>query len=179
MDNKLYKCQICDRDVVIRTKIKNKDSEYFGKSACPICASKYNIQKEKKQYRINPRTEKNNHKRREDRKDYSDFFKKHIDIIKNNDAHCEECNEKLIGDVSEIAHLVKKSSNGEVATNDLNVVYLCGKFSKNQCHSNFDSNFEKRNKMNVFKIALGRFEQFRDEIINITNEVLNYEENLI
>ena len=179
MNNKLYKCQICDRDVVIRTKIKNKDSEYFGKSACPICASKHNIQKEKKQYRINPRTEKNNHKRKEDRKDYSDFFKKHIDIIKNNYAHCEECNEKLIGDVSEIAHLVKKSSNGEVATNDLNVAYLCGKFSKNQCHSNFDNNFEKRNKMNVFKIALHRFEQFRDEIINITNEVLNYEENLI
>lgn len=174
MNNKLYKCQICDRDVVIRTKIKNKDSEYFGKSACPICASQHNVQKEKKQYRINPRTEKNNQKRKENRKDYSDFFKKHIDIIKKNNLHCEECNDALIGDVSEVCHIISKQHNPEIATEDCNIIYLCGMFSNNQCHHHFDSSLSKRKMMQCFEKSKEKVQELESKIIKKTNEYLLY-----
>lgn len=76
-------------------------------------------------------------KRKEERKDFPEFFQKHIEIAKN--KYCEECGQKLRGHVSEIAHILNKSYYKSISTDDNNVVYLCGLFSKNQCHSNFDS----------------------------------------
>ena len=124
-------------------------------------------------------TTKTVNERKEVRKDYSKFFQKHIQLIKEGEYCCEECGDRLLGEVSEIAHLVKKSTNNEIGTNNLNIVYLCGRFSENRCHAKFDSNFENRHSMNVFKIALDRFKQIRDEIVNVNKEVLNYEDHLI
>lgn len=176
----LYQCEIpdCDNKVPIRTKIKNRDSEYFGKKACPKCAQEHNIQKEKKAYRIKSRTEKTTEKRLEERKEYPEFFIKHINYIKENSIFCAECGDRLKGDNSNVCHLVSKSSNPEVATNDLNIIYLCGLFSKNNCHSIFDSNFFNREKMKVFPLAVEKYKLFKDQITNITNEVLHYENNL-
>lgn len=175
-----YQCQIlgCDNKVSIRTKIKNRDSEYFGKMACAKCAKEHDIQKEKKVYRIKKRTEKTNEKRSEERKDFPDFFKKHINYIKENNICCQECGDRLRGDSSNVCHLVSKSSNPEIATNNNNIIYLCGLYSKNNCHALFDSNFKNRENMKVFPLAVSKFNLFRYEIINITNEVLHYENNL-
>lgn len=176
----LYQCEIpdCDNKIPIRTKIKNRDSEHFGKKACPKCAKEHNTQKEKKFYRIKNRTEKSTEKRAEERKEYPEFFVKHINYIKENNISCAECGDRLKGDSSNVCHLVSKSSNLEVATNNNNILYLCGLFSKNNCHSIFDSNFSNREKMKVFTLAVEKYKMFKDQIINITNEVLHYENNL-
>lgn len=174
-----YPCEIpdCDNKVPIRSKIKNRDSEYFGKLVCPICADKYNAKK-RKNYKIKKRTEKTTEKRAEERKEYPEFFRKHIENIKDNNICCQECGDRLRGDVSEIAHLLAKRNNPEVAVNDMNIIYLCGMHSENQCHSLFDSNFKNRENMKVFPLAVEKYKLFKDQIINITNEALHYENNL-
>ena len=176
----MYECQIenCENKVQIRTKIKNRDSEFYGKSVCPSCALKHNEQKEKKIYVIPQSTTKTVNERKEVRKDYSKFFQKHIQLIKEGEYCCEECGDRLLGEVSEVCHILAKSTSPEVATNDSNIIYLCGRFSKNLCHSKFDNSFDKREKMKVFDLAKNRFEKIRNEIIKITKEVLHYEQSL-
>ena len=173
----LYKCEIpgCLNTVAIRTEIKNKDSEFFGKKACPKCASEQNVQKEKKIYKIKNRTDKTTEKRKEERKDYPEFFNWHIQNIKENNLSCENCGDKLKGDSSNVCHLISKSSNPEIATLDDNIIYLCGLFSKNNCHSVFDNSFESREKMNVFPLAVEKFNKFKNQLIRITKEVLHYD----
>lgn len=176
-----YRCQIdgCDREVQIRTKIKNRESEYYGKSACNICASKHNVQKEKKKYIIPKSKTKTVNERKEVRKDYSGFFQKHVQLIKEGDYCCEECGDQLFGDVSEVCHILAKSTSPELATNDDNILMLCGRFSNNGCHARFDSSFEKRENMKAFKKALIQYEKIKPEIIKITKEVLHYDDSLI
>ena len=86
-------------------------------------------------------------KRKDDRAGYAEFFQKHISIIKKNKECCSECGERLKGHVSEVAHILPKSYFKSVATNDNNILYLCGMFSTKQCHSKFDDcsleNFKK------------------------------------
>ncbi|MDR0913090.1 MAG: hypothetical protein LBM96_10880 [Methanobrevibacter sp.] len=166
---KKYNCEVCGKgNLIIRTRIKNRDSEHFGKSVCTVCAAKNRQHNQSTFHTHHPFNKETS---------LSDFFQKHIQIIKDNHLYCTECSRKLQGDISEIAHIVKKSTNPEVATNDLNVVYLCGKFSENQCHARFDQNFEMRNSMlNTIKMVLEKYPQFRSEIQNVTNEVLNYDE---
>jgi 5-methylcytosine-specific restriction endonuclease McrA len=134
----------------------------------------FSLKKEHKPYTFKFRTKKTQDKRNEVREGYSEFFQQHIQLIKEWKICCKECGEPLVGHVSEVAHLVKKSTNPEVATEPHNVIYLCGMFSKNNCHAKFDSNFETRNKMSVFPVAKIHFAHFRDKIINVTNEVINY-----
>lgn len=186
---KKYKCEIpdCNREVIIRSKIKNRDSEYFDKMACPICAEKHNVQKEKKVHIIpkSPKqTEKSTRskaktfsqqKRKEERAEYPEFFKRHIEYIKENKICCAECGDRLRGDSSNVAHVLRKSNNPEVATNLNNFIYLCGLYSTNNCHASFDSNFLNREKMKVFSLAVEKFKLFRDDIVNITKEVLHYD----
>lgn len=108
-------------------------------------------------------------KRKEERKDFPEFFQKHIGIAKT--KYCEECGEKLKGNASEIAHVLPKSYFKSVATEDSNILYLCGIFSKNNCHSNYD-NFpaEKVKQMNIYPKVQEVFKQLEQ---NIT-EKINY-----
>ena len=177
MEKKKYECEIdgCTSQVSIRNTIKNKDSEHYGKKVCPYHLNMFSVPKEHKPYTLKFRTKKTTEKRKEVRGDYPQFFKEHIQLIQDRGICCEECGDSLVGHVSEIAHIVKKSTNPEVATDPHNVLYLCGMFSRNNCHTRFDSNFETRNKMNVFPIAQRQLKHFRDKIINITNEIINYE----
>lgn len=91
-------------------------------------------------------------RRKEERKGFAEFFQKHIQVIKRSRSCCEECGSRLQGHVSEIAHILPKGYFKSIATNDLNVIYLCGMYSDNQCHTNFDSfPNEKFQYMKVFK----------------------------
>lgn len=108
-------------------------------------------------------------KRKEERKDFPEFFRKHTEIISNGRKCCEECGSRLIGDVSEVAHILPKQTFKSVSTLDENVMYLCGWKSENNCHAKFDngSNEEVQN-MKIFdKVE----ETFRSLIFEITEKI--------
>ncbi len=108
-------------------------------------------------------------KRKEERQCLPEFFQKHIEIAKG--MCCEECGAKLKGNASEIAHVVPKQYFKSVMCNDLNVLYLCGMYSSNQCHSNFDNSAqEKVKQMKIFPKIEELFKQLEQEI----TEKINY-----
>lgn len=108
-------------------------------------------------------------KRKEERACLPEFFSRHIEIAKT--KYCEECSCKLRGDVSEIAHILPKQYFKSIMCSDINVLYLCGMYSNNQCHSNFD-NFpqEKVREMKIYPKVQEVFSQLKEEI----TEKLNY-----
>lgn len=87
-------------------------------------------------------------KRKEERVCLPEFFKRHIEIAKT--KYCENCGEKLIGDVSEVAHILDKSRFKSVMCDDTNVAYLCSWKSTNNCHSLFDGSAEQLQSMKIF-----------------------------
>lgn len=108
-------------------------------------------------------------KRKTERACLPEFFQKHIEIAKN--SLCEECGRKLTGHASEIAHILPKQYFKSVMCNDLNVLYLCGMFSENQCHTNFDTfSHEKIKQMKIYPKVQTAFKQLQEEI----TEKLNY-----
>ena len=108
-------------------------------------------------------------KRKIDRACLEEFFKRHIEIAKS--KCCEECESKLKGNVSEIAHIIPKQYFKSVMCSDVNVLYLCGLYSDNNCHSNYD-NFpqEKVKEMNIFPKVQKIFKELQESI----TEKLNY-----
>lgn len=104
-------------------------------------------------------------------KDRVNYFNERVGFIVNEGLVCEECGDKLKGNISEVAHIISKSKNPEVEANKYNVMYLCGVHSNNSCHSKFDQSLEKRRTMKCFDKALDKFKCFEDKIINNTNEV--------
>jgi hypothetical protein len=108
-------------------------------------------------------------KRKEERQCLSEFFQKHIEIAKL--KCCEECGTKLLGDVSEIAHILPKGYFKSVMCNDLNVLYLCGMYSNNQCHTNYDNSpQEKVKRMKIYPKVQKIYQDIKEEI----TETLNY-----
>ncbi len=104
-------------------------------------------------------------KRKEDRKDFPEFFQKHIQNIRNNSLCCEECGSRLRGDVSEIAHILPKSTFKSISTNDKNVIYLCGMWSEKQCHTNYDNfSLDKVKEMKIFPRVVEIFKELESEI---------------
>ena len=108
-------------------------------------------------------------KRKLDRACLEEFFKRHIEIAKS--KFCEECESKLKGNVSEIAHVIPKQYFKSVMCSDLNILYLCGLYSDNNCHSNYD-NFpqEKVKEMNIFT----KVQKIFKELQGLITEKLNY-----
>lgn len=110
-------------------------------------------------------------RRKEERKDFPEFFQKHIQNIRDNNLCCEECGARLKGDVSEIAHILPKSTFKSIATNDKNVIYLCGMWSEKQCHTNYDNlPADKLRKMKIFPHIVDTFNLLQEEI----TEKINY-----
>lgn len=110
-------------------------------------------------------------KRKQDRVGYAEFFQKHMQIIKEKKLTCAECGGRLNGGVDEIAHVLPKSYFKSIATNDKNVMYLCGRFSNNQCHTNFDNQaLEKVKKMNIYPKVMRIFA----ELESIITEKITY-----
>lgn len=161
--------------------IECKREDYiFSKGRCKRCSQKTykplktnsKLSSGSKLKKVSPKKLKALKERTKKRKP---FFEKHIKLIKENGIRCEECNTPLLGGVDEVAHILSKNKHPEVEVNDLNVVYLCGAFSENQCHYNFDN--KDRTKMKVFEIAKERFHQFKSEVKNFSKEKLVLEEN--
>ena len=88
-------------------------------------------------------------KRKEERACLPEFFKKHIEIAKT--KCCAECGDKLIGDVSEVAHCLQKSIFKSIQCDDDNVTYLCSWKSSNNCHSLYDGTNEQLWSLNIFE----------------------------
>lgn len=90
-------------------------------------------------------------RRKSERFGFSEFYEKHVNIILEKKYCCAECEDKLIGDVSEVAHILPKSTFKSISTVDDNVIYLCGWKSKNNCHSSFDGSNEQLWGMKIFE----------------------------
>lgn len=104
-------------------------------------------------------------KRKEERKAFPEFFQRHIQNIRDGNLCCDECGARLRGDVSEIAHVLPKSIFKSVATNDKNVLYLCGMWSDSQCHSNYDNlPTAKVKEMKIFHRVVDVFKELEEEI---------------
>lgn len=115
-------------------------------------------------------SEKGWERRKEAREGFFEFFKKHVDLIKSNKLKCEECGEKLIGDVSEVAHILPKQRFKSISVNDRNVIYLCCKGSSNNCHSKFDDSLvDVVKNMNIYRIVKSRFLELKEEITEKIN----------
>lgn len=115
---------------------------------------------------------KKTRKKRENRSEYPEFFTRHIEHIIKSNQLCENCGDRLKGNASEVAHIIAKSTNPEVATDDDNIIYLCGLFSENQCHAKFDSGGSNRVQMACFGAARKKFEKIKEKIAVITPETL-------
>ena len=161
----MYKCDIpdCEKMVKIRTTIKNKDSEFFGKRVCPYHASQFNKKSE-----ISDKTKRTRSIRVEIRKDYPEFFKKHIEIASK--KRSDESNVKLKGNIYEVCHILSKSLSPEVATNDLNILYLSA-----DEHSKFDSSLSKRKEMKCFDLSVERYKLLKPLLLKNTSETLFYD----
>lgn len=108
-------------------------------------------------------------KRKAERECLPEFFQKHIEIAKT--KCCEECGVKLTGNASEVAHVLPKQYFKSIMCSDLNVLYLCGMYSSNQCHSNFDNSAkEKVKQMKIFPKVQEVFKQLEWVI----TEKINY-----
>ena len=161
----MYKCDIpdCEKMVKIRTTIKDKDSEFFGKRVCPYHASQFNKKSE-----ISDKTKRTRSIRAEIRKDYPEFFKKHIEIASK--KRSDESNVKLKGNIYEVCHILSKSLSPEVATNDLNILYLSA-----EEHSKFDSSLSKRKEMKCFDLSVERYKLLKPLLLKNTSETLFYD----
>ena len=161
----MYKCDIpgCEKMVKIRTTVKNKDSEFFGKRVCPYHASQFNKKSE-----ISDKTKRTRSIRAEIRKDYPEFFKKHIEIASK--KRSDESNVKLKGNVYEVCHILSKSLSPEVATNDLNILYLSA-----EEHNKFDSSLSKRKEMKCFDLSVERYKLLKPLLLKNTSETLFYD----
>lgn len=109
-------------------------------------------------------------KRKEERKGYSEFYQKHVKNIKDNKINCEECGDRLIGDVSEVAHILPKQRFKSIACNDVNIIYLCGWNSKNNCHTKFDNSSIEN--MSIFYKVCELFKQLEEQV----EEKLNWKD---
>ena len=89
-------------------------------------------------------------KRKLERECLPEFFKKHIEIAKT--KYCEECGAKLKGNITEISHVLPKQYFKSVMCSDLNILYLCGIYSNNNCHSNFDNSAQEKLKQQITEI---------------------------
>lgn len=110
-------------------------------------------------------------KRQEERKGFPEFYTKHINFIKENRVCCAECGIRLMGDVSEVAHILDKGYFKSVSTEDQNIIYLCSWKSNNNCHSKFDnSSLDVFKDMLIYKFVCNRFA----ELVGLVKEKINY-----
>ncbi len=107
-------------------------------------------------------------KRKAERGCLPEFFQKHIEIAKT--KCCENCGEKLKGEVSEIAHRLPKSYFKSIQCDDDNVVYLGGRFSNCQCHSKYDGTNEQLQSLSFFAEEKLKVEKLLEKV----TENINY-----
>jgi len=163
--SKNKKCVTCGRE----------DQPWYSKKRCKSCStiSYGGIKSTPKP--IKAITAKTAKKKKERSKERVPFFKQQIEYIKEKGIKCEECGESLHGGVDEVAHILSKSKHPEVETEKNNIVYLCGAFSENQCHYNFDK--KDRTTMKVFEVAKQRYSLIKNKVKKESNEVRELTKN--
>ena len=107
-------------------------------------------------------------KRKAERDCLPEFFQKHIEIAKT--KCCAECGDKLIGDVSEVAHRLAKSTFKSIMCDDDNVNYLCAWKSRNNCHSLYDGSNEQLQSLSI----LSAEKEIVKELLEKVTEEINY-----
>lgn len=164
MGAKLYECQYpnCENVNKIRTKVKDKDSEYYGLYVCPYHGDLLRVKK------TSDKTRRTQTERKEQRKDYSQFYSELAEKIKG--WRCVNCRNILKGDSINLAHILAKSTSPEVATHDLNIMFLC-----EDCHTTFDSNLQNRSKMPCFENSVKRYNIIKPLLTNVTGETMFYD----
>ena len=169
MIKKLLFCEYpdCERLSNIRTKVKNPESEHNGKYVCQYHGKILN----KKKKVASEQTRRTQEKRKEQRKDYPEFYQKWCEKVQK--MRCLECSRPLQGNSTEVAHVLSKSLSIEFATNDLNIIALCSSH-----HTQFDRNLETRSQMECFQESVERFKLLEPFIKNVTSETLFYSEYL-
>lgn len=104
-------------------------------------------------------------KRKQDRKGYKEFYEEQVEKIKKERLCCQECGVKLIGDVSEVAHILEKQKFKSIACNSKNILYLCSwKSGGNNCHSIFDGSAEQLQSMKIFKQTQETVKELLEEV---------------
>ena len=103
-------------------------------------------------------------KRKAERECLSEFFIRHVNKIKTEKLHCANCEEKLKGDVSEVAHRLPKSTFKSIQCDDDNVVYLGGRFSSCGCHSLYDGTNEQLQSLNIFSAEKEIVEELLEKV---------------
>lgn len=161
----LYECEFpgCDMKSKIRNKVKDKTSEHYGKLVCGYHATML------RRKQVSEKSKRTQEKRKEQRKDYPEFYKKHIECASK--RKCQECGKPLQGNSTEVVHVLAKSTSPEVAVNDLNIIYLCQPH-----HSQYDSSLEKRATMDCMKISTERYIKLKPLLKKHTSETLFFEE---
>lgn len=92
-------------------------------------------------------------------------------MIRDGNAICKECGETLIGNVSEVAHILPKSYFKSIQTEDSNIIYLCSHYSKNNCHAKYDySSNDVLKEMKIFEYTSKKFQELQELI----TEKINY-----
>lgn len=178
MKNKLYKCDNCGRQVVIRSRIKEG-----SKKGLKVCSNCYN-------QIVKPLSGSNEKvvgrpldvKKVRPTHDY-DALKAYFEYhsTKKWNPTCENCGYPLQDmNKKNCAHIVPKSIFKSVATNLDNEMDLCTTFDredgKTGCHEQYDSSWTTAKRMPVFEIAKSRFEKFR-HLIEEQHKILdNFEE---
>ena len=103
-------------------------------------------------------------RRKAERECLSEFFIRHVNKIKTEKLHCANCEEKLKGDVSEVAHRLPKSTFKSIQCDDDNVVYLGGRFSSCGCHSLYDGTNEQLQSLNIFSAEKEIVEELLEKV---------------
>lgn len=104
-------------------------------------------------------------KRKQDREGYKEFYEEQVEKIKKERLCCQECGVKLIGDVSEVAHILEKQKFKSIACNSKNILYLCSwKSNGNNCHSIFDGSAEQLQGMKVFEVTKETVKELLQEV---------------
>ena len=109
-------------------------------------------------------------KRKAERGCLSEFFIRHVNKIKTEKLHCANCEEKLKGDVSEVAHRLPKSTFKSIQCDDDNVVYLGGRFSSCGCHNLYDGTNQQLQSLNIFSAE----KEIVKELLEKVTEQINY-----
>lgn len=115
-------------------------------------------------------SEKGLEKRKEERACLSEFFQRHISIVRENKLCCANCGERLKGDVSEIAHRLPKSTFKSIQCLDENVTYLGGMFSSCGCHSLYDGTNGQLQSLSIFLAE----KKIIKELLEKVTEDINY-----
>lgn len=168
---KLYPCEVCGREVSIRTKAKKGDN--VGKRCCGVCANQ-GIKRVIKPLARKPYKPKIDN--------YTEFFDKAVqELIKS--PCCQNCGciiNHLYMPHANIAHILPKSKFKSVSKNAYNYVFLCSfKDNGSNCHSQFDDRILERPSMPVFQLALQKFVKFQHECLEQGRERTIFEENLV